>query len=313
MSLTSIELSRHVPRQLAHDLQPLSRDRGVGTAHTPHTPVRRDECRIDSAETEYVRSNFRLTPRMLLDRWLIVFAALFIYRTELGKADESLLPVDELVQRVIVQEQADRQHQAGLEYSFTLTTEHYDANARRTSAQTVRASAKAKANIEYTADLTSESNGAAKNHDEASQGLKDNQSLQAQLDLTKLAPRFVYSIRGAAEVEGRDCWVVGYRPKTGTSANSREEKVINALRGRLWIDKETFSILRCDGKTVEPVTVALIATVDSLEFSYQSQRLPNGEVVPQSFEVAMTVKAPFFYARQRQVCTLNNFHKQRGG
>ena len=91
---------------------------------------------------------------MSLDRWLIVFAALFIHRTELAKADQAIPPVDELVQRVIVQEKADRQHQAGLEYSFTLTTEHYDANGRRTSAQTVRANAKAKANPQYTADLT---------------------------------------------------------------------------------------------------------------------------------------------------------------
>jgi hypothetical protein len=250
---------------------------------------------------------------MFLERCLIDFVAFFIHRTELGKADEAIPPVDVLVQRVIVQEKADRQHQAGLEYSFTLTTEHYDANGRRTSAQTVRAIAKAKANIEYTADLTPEASRTAKNREEASQGLKDNQSLRAQLDLTKLAPRFIYSIRGMAEVEGRDCWVVGYRPKAGTSANSREEKVINALRGQLWIDKETFSILRCDGKTVEPVTVALIATVDPLEFSYQSQRLSSGEVVPQSFDVAMTVKAPLFYARQRQVCTLSNFHMPRGG
>ncbi len=120
--------------------------------------------------------------------------------------------------------------------------------------------------------MKSEASGATKNYEEASPGLKYNQSLRAQLDLAKLAPRFVYSIRGTAEVEGRDCWVVGYRPKAGASAGSREEKVINALQGQLWIDKETFAILRCDGKSVEPVKVALIATVDSLEFSYQSQR-----------------------------------------
>jgi hypothetical protein len=161
--------------------------------------------------------------------------------------------------------------------------------------------------------LKSEASGATKNYEEASPGLKYNQSLRAQLDLAKLAPRFVYCIRGTAEVEGRDCWVVGYRPKPGASASSREEKVINALQGQLWIDKETFAILRCDGKTVEPVKVALIATVDSLEFSYQSQKLSNGEVVPQFFDVAMTLKAPFFYARQRQVCTLSNFHAPRGG
>ena len=247
-----------------------------------------------------------------LGRWLIVFATLFILRTNLGEAAEAFPPVDELVKRVLVQEEADRQHQVGLEYSFNLTTERYDSNGQRTSAQTVRASAKAEANIQYTADLAPEARGTANSHQEASHGLKDNQSLRAQLDLTKLAPRFVYGIRGAGKVEGRDCWVVEYRPKAGTSASSREEKIINALRGQLWIDKETFSILRCEGQTVEPVTVALIATVDPLEFSYESQRLSNGEVVPRSFDVAITIKAPFFYARQRQVCTLSNFHKPRG-
>src|SRR5215469_8511874 len=142
-----------------------------------------------------------------LDRWLIVLAGLFVLRGELGRADETFPPVDELVKRVLVQEQADRQHQAGLEYSFNLMTEHYDASGQRTSAQTVRASAKAKASIEYTADLAPGARATANNHQEASQRLKDNQSLRAQLDLAKLAPRFVYAIQGAGEFEGRDCWI----------------------------------------------------------------------------------------------------------
>ncbi len=249
---------------------------------------------------------------MSLDRWFIVFAVLLIQGTEPGKAEEASPAVDELVQRVIAQEQTDRRHQAGLEYSFALRTEHYDAKGQRTSAQTVRATAKAKASIEFNADLASETGGTSKNREEASSGLKDNQSLRAQLDLSKLAPRFVYFIEGTGEAEGRDCWIVGYRPKAGVPAGSREEKVINALRGRLWIDKETSAILRCDGKTVEPVNVALIATVDPLEFSYQSQKLASGAVVPQSFDVVLTLKAPFFYARQRQVCTLSNFHLPGG-
>ena len=250
---------------------------------------------------------------MSLDRWLIVLTALFIHRTELAEADQAIPPVDELVQRVIVQEKADRQHQAGLEYGFTLTTEHYDANGRRTNAQTVRAIARAQANPQFTTDLTPGASETTKNYDKASPGLKDNESLRAQLDLGALAPRFVYSIRGTAEVEGRDCWVVGYQPKAGTSANTREDKVINALRGQLWIDKQTFAILRCDGKIDEPIRVALIATVDSLEFSYQGKRLANGDVVPRFFDVSMTLKAPFFSARQRQFCTLSNYHMPQGG
>jgi len=218
-----------------------------------------------------------------------------------------------LVQRVIAQEKADRQHQAGLEYSYTLTTERYDANDRKTSTQTVGAIAKAKANVEYTADLKTDASGAAKTGEGASQRLKGDQSLRAQLDLTTLAPRFVYTVQGVTQVERRNCWVVRYRPKSATSANSREEKVINALQGQLWIDKETLSILRCNGKIVEPVKVALIATVDPLEFSYQGQRLSNGEVVPQFFDISVTVKAPFFYTRQRQFCILSNFHTPQGG
>src|SRR6516164_9721420 len=138
---------------------------------------------------------------------ILVFACTFILWAELAEADESTLSVDELVQRVIVQEKADRQHQAGLEYSFTLTTEHYDASERKTSTQTVGAIAKAKANIEYSADLKTDASRTATTDEESSQ----RQSLRAQLDLTKLAPRFIYTIRGVAQVEGRNCWVVGYR------------------------------------------------------------------------------------------------------
>ena len=249
---------------------------------------------------------------MSLQWRIIVFATLFIRWFELVKADEATPSIDELVQRVLAQEKADRQHQAGLEYSFTLTTEHYDASDRKTSAQTIGAITRAKANIQYTADLKTDASGTAKNDQKASPNLNGEQSLRAQLDLTKLAPRFIYTIRGVAQMAGRNCWVVGYGPKAGTSADSREEKVINALRGQLWIDKETLSILRCDGKTAEPVKVALIATVDPLEFNYQGQRLSNGEVVPQSFDVSVTIKAPFFYTRQRQFCTLTNFHSPRG-
>src|SRR6516225_4983112 len=140
---------------------------------------------------------------MSLDRWLIVLIALFIHRTELAEADQAIPPVDELVQRVIVQEKADRQHQAGLEYSFTLTTEHYDASDRKTSAQTIGAITRAKANIEYTADLKTDASGTAKNDQKASPNLNGEQSLRAQLDLTKLAPRFIYTIRGVAQMAGR--------------------------------------------------------------------------------------------------------------
>src|SRR5207253_12869 len=172
---------------------------------------------------------------------------------------------------------------------------------------------KAKPNVDYTADLTRQAGEPVQRDEENSQGLKDAQSLRAQLDLTKLASHFIYSIRGSGEVEGHSCWILAYEPKAGASAHSREEKIINALQGQLWIDKETFSILRCVGKTVEPVTVALIFSVDPLEFRYQDRKLSNGEVVPQYFDVAMTMRAPFFYARQRQYCTLSDFHSPGGG
>lgn len=233
-------------------------------------------------------------------------------RSELTKAEDSIPTVDELVQKVIAQEQTALKHRAGLEYSFSLTTEHYDADGRRTNAQTVRGIAKAKPNVEYATELKQQASESAERDAGKSQEVKDVESLRAQLDLGKLASHFIYSIRGTGELEGHSCWILAYEPKTGTSAHSREEKVINALRGQLWIDKQTFSILRCDGKTVEPITIALIFCVDPLEFRYQSRKLSNGEVVPHYFDVAMTMKAPFFYSRQRQYCTLSGFRPPGG-
>jgi hypothetical protein len=273
---------------------------------------------LHSLETKRVYSQFRLKFPMKLRSLgfrcfrILIFAAVFIDRAQLAKAEDRIPTVDELVQKAIAQEQTALKHRAGLEYSFSLTTEHYDVDGRRTNAQTVRGIARARPNVEYATELKQQASESAQNDAGKSQEIKEAQSLRAQLDLEKLASHFIYSIRGAGELDGHSCWILAYEPKTGTSAHSREEKVINALRGQLWIDKQTFSILRCDGKTVEPVPVALIFWVDPLEFRYQSRKLSNGEVVPEYFDVAMTMKAPFFYSRQRQYCTLSDFRPPGG-
>ncbi len=213
---------------------------------------------------------------------------------------------DELVRKVALQDEADRKRRAGWTYRLTLTTETFDAAGHRTASRTVRASAKASPTIDWQTEFKPEG-GTTQDQEKVAKELREGQQVQARLDLQKLAPRFSYQLDGVARVNDRDCWVLRYRPRPGAPAGSREEKVMNAISGTFWIDQRTNSIIRSEGRTTQPVPVMLIASVDRLEFHYESQDLVGGALAPASFELSIVVRAPFFYAHQRQFSTMTDF------
>ena len=59
-------------------------------------------------------------------------------------------------------------------------------------------------------------------------------SLPAEIRLTK---DYEYRLRGTAEVDGRDCWVVDFKPITATPGRS-------LYRGTVWVDREVFARVR---------------------------------------------------------------------
>ena len=215
---------------------------------------------------------------------------------------------------MVANDELRREHRQALVCDETIKTERLDEHDKVIQTRTlfyVRGDSK---DLSYSADadMTAESTPGADGgkHTNAQDDAKA-QHLMAVMNLRKLSPRFTFAFAGSAQLHGRDCQIFTYHPKPNQPAATREEKVVNNLQGRYWIDKNTFEIIQIEGSLASPVTVALVASVTRMDFRFHSQTLPNGEVAPLDFSVNLAVKAPFYDFRQRQTTTMENWRPAR--
>jgi hypothetical protein len=213
-------------------------------------------------------------------------------------------PVREIVQKAVARDDVRRLHRVAFEADQTILTERLDSNGKILSSKTVHMIHHPTAEISYSTDMKSSNASSSAHPDEDT---VKAQHIMAVMNLGKLAPHFTETISGSAVIQGRDCYIIGYRPNPDQSADTREEKVVNNVGGRFWIAKDNFDILQSEGSLIGPVTVALIASVTRMDFKFHSLTLPDGEVGPADFSVDMAIHAPFYDFRQLQVNTLTNW------
>jgi hypothetical protein len=227
-------------------------------------------------------------------------------------ASAPVLPSADFIERVVESDEARRQHRVGMICDETIKTERLDDHDKVVQTRTlfyVRGESK---DLSYSADVdsTAESTPSPDGKPGKNQDAAKSQHLMAVMNLRKLAPRFTFAYAGTAQLHGHDCVIFSYHPKRNQPYATREEKVINNLQGRYWIDRNTGEIIQIEGSLASPVTVALIASVTRMDFNFHSQNLPNGEVAPLDFSVNLAVKAPFYDFRQRQLTTMENWRNK---
>ena len=235
------------------------------------------------------------------------FSALFLFAcltaaTLRAQAPAPAPPAQEIVQRAVANDELRRQHRLALECDQTITTDRLDESGKVLKSKQARVVHREGRAFTYSADVDATSESTGKDGDTAKA-----EHLQAVMNLRKLAPRFRYSVDGTGEVRGRPCWIVAYAPKGGQPADTREDKVINNLHGRYWIDQATSEILQGEGSLVSPVPTALVASVTRMDFRFHSQTMPGGEAGPSDFSVDLAVHAPFYFYRQRQLSRMENW------
>ncbi len=210
---------------------------------------------------------------------------------------------EEIVRRAIANDELRRQHRLALECDLTITTERLDSSGNVFKAKTVHVVHRDGRGPAYPVDVDT---------GPPSRAERDGDTVKAQrnmaaMNLRRLAPRFRYALAGEENVRGRACYVVAFSPKGSQPADTRDEKVINNLCGRYWIDKNTSEILLGEGSLAGPVTVAMVASVTRTDFRLRTQTLPNGEVGPLEFDLEVSVNAPFHFFHQRQTNRLTNW------
>ena len=214
----------------------------------------------------------------------------------------------EIVQRAVANDDLRHQHRFGLVCDQLLTTERLDEAGTAFKTKTrhlIHREDAAFALFEKTDMPPVEPAHRDKDIDKAEHQM-------AVMNLQRLAPRFECTVADEATVRGRPCYVVAFAPRRGQRAGTTEQKVIDQLHGRFWIDEKTFEILQGEGSLAAPVGVGPLAAVRAMSFAFHTQTLPNGEAGPADFSVDFTVKAPFYFFRQRQTNRLDHWRPAGG-
>lgn len=211
------------------------------------------------------------------------------------------LPLSEIIHRAILRDDALRASRHGMKCDQTVKVEHLDSDGKVTGTSTDRTVHLQTAAITYNTDV------AAQGSDGAGVAKQQTEHVEAVMNLGRLAGKFQMALAEDAKIRDRECYVVRYWPRNGQSSETREEKVVNNLKGRFWIAKDDFSIVQSDGTLSGPVSVALIASVNQMDFSYHSQTLANGDVAPADVSVNIAVKAPFYDYREKKKTTQENW------
>ena len=211
--------------------------------------------------------------------------------------------VAEVVQRAIANDDLRHQHRLDMECDQILSVQHLNAAGKVFKRKHLRLIHREGAYFSfYVQDGFSPVDEA--HHDKDIDKANYNMSV---MNLRRLAPRFDCSLADEEAVQGRACYVVVFSSRAGQKAATAEGKVIDQLHGRFWIDEKTYEILQGEGSLGAPVSVGLFTSVQAMSFAFHTQELPGGEVAPADFNVDFTVKAPFYFFRQRQTSRLENW------
>jgi len=119
---------------------------------------------------------------------------------------------------------------------------------------------------------------------------------------------YTFTREGEEAVLGQPCHVVAYEPRPNMPFRNREEKVLNQVRGRLWIRKADHTLMRNEGKLRRPVSVAwFMATLGDLHFLFETRRLPNGDYGPARVVYRFKVNVLFAEIRERHIREMKDY------
>lgn len=133
-------------------------------------------------------------------------------------------------------------------------------------------------------------------------------SREEPFELLKIIDHYTYHLEGEDVADGIECYKVGFTPKPDMPYHNREEKVLNAVSGYIWVSMKDYSLIRDEGSLMHPVQVAWIfATLREMEFHFDTMPLPNGDAGPKLVQYRYLVSIPFGQLHERDTRKMSNY------
>ena len=114
---------------------------------------------------------------------------------------------------------------------------------------------------------------------------KFRQDRQADDALIKeMMDAFDFTLKGEEDVDGYSAYVLEATPRRGYRPSSQKTKVLMAMTGKLWIEKQGYHWVRAEAEVMQPVTVGLIANVGiGTRFELHQEAAADGLWLPKRF------------------------------
>jgi hypothetical protein len=127
----------------------------------------------------------------------------------------------------------------------------------------------------------------------------------------ELVSRYQFHVIGREPVGGREALVVTFLPRTNVKLPERRrmDKILNRLEGRVWVDAETYSLVKVDMHLTEPTTLAGgLGAVRSLDFQIELFAVDPETFVPKELRMAFEGRKLFRGMRVKQTATYTDYH-----
>ena len=241
----------------------------------------------------------------------ISLALVFLPLISVSAADTPPL-LSTIVRQVIARDDANQKALQSMEYHETLRTERLDGQGRVARQQELRMIVRPGTSREVQV-LSEKGDDLPADPDEATLQARGKEAQKSKINfsLKDMASRFNITFTGTEALWGQSVYVVAFEPKPDQPYRSQTEKVLNHLRGRLWISTRDYSVLKTEATLAQPVEIAWIfAQVDSLDFHYELNNTSGG-MGPAWIQVSVRVDAPFLTIRQRMTVDMAQFQPRQ--
>lgn len=125
----------------------------------------------------------------------------------------------------------------------------------------------------------------------------------------ELEHAFNFRLVAEEEVDGRSQYAIEATPRDGYQPRSRTARVLSQLKGKLWVDKQDYRIVRADVEVVDTISVGLFLfrLAKSSRAAFEQIRVGENVWLPRRVQVSASARLGFLKVlRVEQEVTYSN-------
>jgi hypothetical protein len=110
--------------------------------------------------------------------------------------------------------------------------------------------------------------------------------------LSEMVQAFDFKQAGQQQVDGHETYVLEATPRAGYEPKSTETKMLSAMRGKLWIDKDTYHWVKVEAVAFRPVAIGwfIAKVLPGTKFCLEQQPFVKALWLPERFSAEINAK-----------------------